>query len=408
MLTPQRQRVVDRKTIQEQPINEFFPGTLMDVGKKPGDVWQLFLSEKWAAIGPQGFRMSYIIKKDAEIWAKTGKDDFGNDENELKQDISWDEPEHQESRINPDLEEGDIIRVIDIDGEHANMPKRWGIYKVYGVMGLGGSQEPYYQLSGETAELIQDRLMNAKYLYPGDTWIPADTPMATKVDRKTISEHKESKLNPELMVGDEVLVTGTENIVNAPELYMPYVVVDIKQSNNTQEKYYGLDLLDPPDLETAVDQQIRIKDLHLHQEDSWIFNPGFKREETITKPKNSKLNPQLMMGDEIMVVSSDGIHDFGAPELYKPYVVVGIKHGTTMNREIHKWTHDEDEEQTPDRSQYPPELQARSRLGFRKEFDTIPYTYYQIEPIGMTDEERNRCYVSWRWTHETNVYFSYT
>ena len=51
------------------------------------------MSEKWAAIGPQGFRMSYIIKKDAEIWAKTGKDDFGNDENELKQDISWNEPE---------------------------------------------------------------------------------------------------------------------------------------------------------------------------------------------------------------------------------------------------------------------------------------------------------------------------
>ena len=78
---------------EEQSINEFFPGTLMAVGKKPGDVWQLFLSEKWAAIGPQGFRMSYIIKKDAEIWAKTGKDDFGNDENKLKQDISWDEPE---------------------------------------------------------------------------------------------------------------------------------------------------------------------------------------------------------------------------------------------------------------------------------------------------------------------------
>ena len=101
-----------------------------------------------------------------------------------------------------------------------------------------------------------------------------------------------------------------------------------------------------------------------------------------------KLNPELMIGDEIMVVSTEGIHDFGAPELYKPYVVVGIKHGTTMNREIHNWTHGEDEEQPPDRSQYPPELQARSRLGFRKEFDTIPYTYYQIEPIGMTDEER--------------------
>ena len=117
----------------------------------------------------------------------------------------------------------------------------------------------------------------------------------------------------------------------------------------------------------------------------WDIN---KKENLNEHKESKKLNPELMVGDEILVVSTEGIHDFGAPELYKPYVVVGIKHGTTMNREIHKWTHDEDEEQTPDRSQYPPELQARSRLGFRKEFDTIPYTYYQIEPIGMTDEER--------------------
>jgi len=111
-----------------------------------------------------------------------------------------------------------------------------------------------------------------------------------------------------------------------------------------------------------------------------------RNQPTLFEHKESKLNPELMMGDEIMVVSTEGIHDFGAPELYKPYLVVGIKHGTTMNREIHKWTHGEDEEQTPDRWDSP-EV-PRSRLGFRKEFDTIPYTYYQIEPIGMTDEER--------------------
>jgi hypothetical protein len=55
----------------------------------------LVFSEKWAAIGPQGFRMSYNNKRHAEIWAKTGKDNFGNDENKLKQDISWDEPESE-------------------------------------------------------------------------------------------------------------------------------------------------------------------------------------------------------------------------------------------------------------------------------------------------------------------------
>ena len=62
-----------------------------------------------------------------------------------------------------------------------------------------------------------------------------------------------------------------------------------------------------------------------------------------------------MIGDEILVVSSKGIHDFGSPELYKPYVVVGIKHGTTM-------------------------------MKGGKELEDYPY--YQVEPIGMTDEER--------------------
>jgi hypothetical protein len=67
-------------------LSEIIPGTLTDLSKEPGDVWQLFFSQKWAAIGPQGFRMSYKNKKHAKIWAKTGKDHLGNDEDELKQD----------------------------------------------------------------------------------------------------------------------------------------------------------------------------------------------------------------------------------------------------------------------------------------------------------------------------------
>ena len=183
--------------------------------------------------------------------------------------------EHKDSEVNPDLEEGDIIRVIDIDGEHANMPDRFGMYKVYGVMGLGGSQEPYYQLSGETSEVIHDRLMNGKYLYRGDTWIYAKTPIATKVDRKTISEHTQPRLNPELKVGDHILVVHSNETVNAPELYVPYVVEDIRQSNMTQEIYYNLDMLYPPTKEDMLGHDIRRKDLRLapNQGDAWIFVP---------------------------------------------------------------------------------------------------------------------------------------
>ena len=82
---------------------------------------------------------------------------------------------------------------------------------------------------------------------------------------------------------------------------------------------------------------------------------GMDVPERISEHKDTKLNPDLMMGDEIMVVSTEGIHDFGVPELYKPYVVVGIKHGTTMMK------------------------------GGKELEDS---QYYQVEPIGMTDEER--------------------
>ena len=232
----------------------------------------------------------------------------------------------------------------------------------------------FYVDSGDNISYVEDRMRN----------------------QPTLFEHKESKLNPELMVGDEILVvdnSGTPR-VNLPELYLPYVVEFVHHPNkqnsynyqlpNDAKPSYSLDLLDPPDLETAVAEGIRIKDLKLYPQHRWVFNPGFKRKETITEHQESKLNPELMIGDEILVVSTEGIHDFGEPELYEPYVVVGLKHGSTINREIHKWTHgEEDEEDRWDSPEVP-----RSRLGFRKEFDTIPYTYYQIEPIGMTDEER--------------------
>jgi hypothetical protein len=69
-------------------LTEIIPGTLTDIRKKSGDVWQLILSKRWAAIGPSGWRMAYKKgrqgKKNAEMWAKTGKDRLGNSEHDLK------------------------------------------------------------------------------------------------------------------------------------------------------------------------------------------------------------------------------------------------------------------------------------------------------------------------------------
>ena len=70
-------------------LQEFIPGTLTDMRKKSGDVWQLVITGRWAAISPGGWRMAYKAsgggKKNAKLWAKTGKDRLGNDENELQQ-----------------------------------------------------------------------------------------------------------------------------------------------------------------------------------------------------------------------------------------------------------------------------------------------------------------------------------
>ena len=177
--------------------------------------------------------------------------------------------EHNQPGLNPILKVDDIVRVIDVDGEHGRMPKRFETYivvkvgKTYPLMAMRnrGYHNEYYDIRPYPDSSTQFSELDIKSLYRGDTWIYANIPMANKVDRKTIGEHKESK----------------------------------------------------------------------------------------------KLNPELMVGDEILVVSTERIHDFGAPELYKPYVVVGIKHGTTM-------------------------------MKGGKELEDYPY--YQVEPIGMTDEER--------------------
>jgi len=70
-------------------LQEIIPGTLTDMRKKPGDVWKLIITGRWAAISPKGWRMAYKAtgkgKKNANMWAKTGKDRLGNNENELQQ-----------------------------------------------------------------------------------------------------------------------------------------------------------------------------------------------------------------------------------------------------------------------------------------------------------------------------------
>ena len=129
--------------------------------------------------------------------------------------------EHNQPGLNPILKVDDIVRVIDVDGEHGRMPKRFETYivvkvgKTYPLMAMRnrGYHNEYYDIRPYPDSSTQFSELDIKSLYRGDTWIYANIPMANKVDRKTIGEHKESKkLNPELMVGDEILVVSTERI----------------------------------------------------------------------------------------------------------------------------------------------------------------------------------------------------
>ena len=71
------------------------------------------------------------------------------------------------------------------------------------------------------------------------------------------------------------------------------------------------------DLQQAIDDKV----YNWEVLEKWLANPNSKsdlqklRAESINEHKESKLNPQLMVGDEIMVVSTEGIHDFGGTRI---------------------------------------------------------------------------------------------
>ena len=118
---------------------------------------------------------------------------------EQKSNLTKTLSEHKKSKISPDLDEGDTIRVIEVDGEHANMPEVWGIYKVHDVRQDSATQRFYYELSGKTSEIVPDttfsttRLTNSKYLYPGDVWIPVGVNKKTLQENKQLNENKQTK-----------------------------------------------------------------------------------------------------------------------------------------------------------------------------------------------------------------------
>ena len=126
-------------------------------------------------------------------------------------------------------------------------------------------------------------------------------PMATGVDRLTISEHSESlrqskNLNPELMVGDEITIIDNSTSVNAPlrrgpERFKDYVVTSIRyrqpdnwEGPDVDRKYYQIQPIDGYSDEEATSRMLsgggRIREVHLYPlYDKWMLRKGFRRGE---------------------------------------------------------------------------------------------------------------------------------
>ena len=312
----------------------------------------------------------YTLVPEGEIWS-TGRNAQGEMQTNEKVLYPWvhqwiyaDTPmatkvdrktisEHKELNISPDLEVGDIVRVIDVDGEHARMPDRFGLYKVIEMKQDNATQEFYYDIvpypsphpgnSDYNSSSYSHTSWNehVKTLYRGDTWIYAD------VDRKTISEHKESKteLNPKLKVGDEIIVVdvkeidGRGNESKQPEKYIRYFVTKIYHGDEFHrypwsQKYYGLNR---PDVDVTDPERPGVYDKssihkYLFPDDTWMFNPkgqtmryedAFPSEiidyfeegdpDVISEHKE-ELNQSLTMGDIIRVVDVDKDSTYDQPK----------------------------------------------------------------------------------------------
>ena len=247
---------------------------------------------------------------------------------EQKSNLTKTLSEHKKSKISPDLDEGDTIRVIEVDGEHANMPEVWGIYKVHDVRQDSATQRFYYELSGKTSEIVPDttfsttRLTNSKYLYPGDVWISADIPMATGVDRKTISEHKEKKkrYNQPLEEGDVIqlihmddpwspilpltrgIVMGFEKVPNGEPKVLVRWILDAEN-----EEFRNLAMI--PEVDTWIKIERKEDTIGL-SENVEIATPNFKVFKGLLDIDGSKYKLEsekawIRIGIDIVKVSTD-------------------------------------------------------------------------------------------------------
>ena len=270
---------------------------------------------------------------------------------------------------------GDEVTVVHVDKSYGTMntPERFKDYVVTGIRYRQrenwegpDADTKYYEITpiGETQEQRLGRMLagggmvRRERLYSTDGWVLRKGFLRGE----HLSEGTETKkLNPQLMIGDEILVVnhGYERSNKGPELYRPYQVASIKQSKDTsQQAYYGLYPLE------QTDGGGKPREILLYQVDNWILRPGFRRGELEEEPneiartlskarkhgvgtkfpkaaikanpqrfrkytrdkylkEETELSPVLEKGDIIRVIDVDGEHA-KMPERFGVYVVQAL------------------------------------------------------------------------------------
>ena len=270
--------------------------------------------------------------------------------------------EHKESKINPQLMIGDEITVVHVDKSFGTLhtPER---YKDYVVIGRRHRQPENWEgpdtdtsyyviepLSGDTDLVWKDGSPRTQHIYPTDRWVLRKGFLRGEhlTEQKSL---KNNLLNVELEEGDKILVVSRKETPagyrepfpeHEPELFTTYVVIEKKYSGHKAKHPYHYFLLPEEQYEIFIndpyDKEVDKWEKSLFP---WIHDWILDNEDIITEDKESKISPELEVGDIVRVINIDGEHD-RQPDLFKLYRVAykgnkPIGHGYSWETEPRIW-----------------------------------------------------------------------
>ena len=148
--------------------------------------------------------------------------------------------EQVENVINPDLDVGDLVRVLEIDGEHSRMPERFVTYKVVEAKQDQATHDFYYDivpvdLDYDTVRTFDSKgtpIFHTKTLYRGDTWM--------KLDNK-LQEQEQKYRNPEVQIGDIVQILHVAHPDSHNKKYVGRKGIVKRTPQNENEKHIAVD-----------------------------------------------------------------------------------------------------------------------------------------------------------------------